>query len=370
MIIFLRSYSITKDSRLLKYIYLCKARGISYKVIGWDKDNTEYDSSEYIYFRSDFVIGGQWKNLFSIFKWWCFIFSNIKKIASNKKINTIHSVDLDCGIIGIITAKIIGAKHLYDIYDVFSANRNMQGYIKNIVNAIERFICRHSSYFIMPEKFRFKQLGIPCNDKKYNNFVEIENVPNITLNNKIEQLSDINRIHFVYAGSLEAKHRGIENLLEAVSTNPDVTLDIAGIGPLTSLCESYASKFSNIKFYGGISPQQVYELESKSTIIVGMYYKTRDNHFFASPNKYYEHLALGKVMLTTKGTPHGFKVEKYQTGFAIDETIEDINNIIQYMRDNKDVLAQYAKNARKVWLDSYKDYNAMYFSKQYIKMVG
>ncbi|WP_368899115.1 glycosyltransferase [Morganella morganii] len=368
MIVFIRSYSISKDSRLQKYINLCKNNNIPVKIIGWDKDATEDNNNDCntIYYKGNFAIGQQWKNLLHIIKWWIFIFSNIFTIKKKHKIKAIHSVDLDCGIIGYILSKIIKSKHIYDIYDVFSANRNMKGKIKNIVNLIERYISRNSEYFIMPESFRFEQLGIDKSDKKYSNFVEIENVPDI-----IEEHapSPKNNITFVYAGSLEPKHRGIENLLEVISEYPNIKLLIAGIGPLSKLCSTYANKFNNIEFFGGLKPNEVYMLESKGNIIVGMYYKTRDNHLFASPNKYYEHLALGKAMLTTEGTPPGIKVEALRTGFSIGEEKYDIRNLIDMLIDDNKILDIFSQNAKKIWSDKYKDYNSNYFNKTYLHMV-
>lgn len=369
MIIFIRAYSISKDSRLLKYISICNDNCLDYKVIGWDKDCSEESSSECTYYRGNFGIGKKWKNILAILKWWFYILRVVIHENKNSKVKVIHSVDLDCGIIALLISKLVKAKHIYDIYDVYSANRNMRGVVKSVVNVIERFICRNSTYFIMPEIFRFEQLQLNSTDSRYKNFVEIENVPDIKEIKESISYAD-NCFHLVYAGSLEPKHRGIENLLQAVSVSSNIVLDIAGIGPLTDMCINYSQKFDNIHFHGGVSPQQVYELEAKSQIVVGMYYRTRDNHQYASPNKYYEHLALGKVMLTTSGTPPGFKVEKNKTGFAIGESTQDILNLFNSLEYNIPLLEQYSLNAHIIWSQNYSDYNEKYLTKQYIKMVG
>lgn len=370
MIIFLRSYSISKDSRLLKYISICKENNIRYKIIGWDKDHNEQYRDDAYYFKGGFKLGKKWLNVMAIFKWWIFIFYLIIFRVKNN-ITAIHSVDLDCGIVGLIISKLLRAKHIYDIYDVYSANRNMRGLIKALVDSLERFVCRKSTYFIMPESFRFEQLGIDQDNINYNNFIEIENVPQIDRNIELRYISPGQYdFYLAYAGSLEPRHRGLENLLKAVSICPNVFLDIAGVGPLTALCKKYSQQFNNICFHGGLTPQQVYELEAKAQIIIGMYYKTRDNHLFASPNKYYEHLALGKVMLTTSGTPPGMKVEKYKTGFAIGESLQDIIDFLQSLNGKEDIIDNFSINAYRIWVDKYSDYNERYLSKQYMKMVG
>ena len=85
-----------------------------------------------------------------------------------------------------------------------------------------------------------------------------------------------------------------------------------------------------------------------------MYYKTIKNHLYASPNKYFEHLFLGKVLLTTEGTPPGDKVQRYNTGFAIGETEIDISNFIRNIDIN--TIKQYSINARKIWVEKYNNY--------------
>ncbi|MDO4729484.1 MAG: hypothetical protein Q4B43_10845, partial [Bacteroidota bacterium] len=127
--------------------------------------------------------------------------------------------------------------------------------------------------------------------------------------------------------------------------------------------EKMAEKYDNILFYGGVSQQRALEIMNSSHIIVGMYYKTIKNHLFASPNKYYEHLFLGKTLLTTQGTPPGDKVLKYNTGYVIEETKEDIENVIN--RFNIVEWADLAKNAEKLWSDRYINYKKK-MKQQYI----
>lgn len=129
---------------------------------------------------------------------------------------------------------------------------------------------------------------------------------------------------------------------------------IAGGGKIESLVKEKAGKYPNIVFYGQVSSQKALEILSKSDVIVGMYYKTIKNHLYASPNKYFEHLLLGKVLLTTEGTPPGYKVQKYSTGFAIGETEKDILNFIKNI--DIDTIKQYSINAKKIWVEKYNNY--------------
>lgn len=369
MIFFIRSSSIETDSRLQKYIKFCRIESVEYKVLGWNKESNEKDSRQIKYFNSNFKLGKKWANLFVVFQWWFFVFSALFK--ERHKISHVHTVDLDCGIVGLFFSLCFKKKHIYDVYDVFTENRNIKGRVKSVLNKLERFICMHSSAFILPEFFRLEQLGLK--DVDVSNCHEIENVPffekkNGCSNSEAESSSN-NNVIIVYAGSLEPLHRGIENLLISVSRNSNFTLKIAGIGPLSFLCEEYSKNYNNIIFYGKLTPEKVYALESESDIIAGLYYKTRDNHLYASPNKYYEHLAFGKPLLTTEGVPPGIKVIKNSTGYAIGENLEDLENWMNSVQHKND-FSSFGKNAYNLWEEKYQNYFHEYFFSEYKKILG
>ncbi len=367
MIFFVRSYSIDTDSRLQKYLQLCSISNIKYRVLGWNKDIKEEDTDVIKYYNGDFKLGKQWLNLLAIFKWWFFVFR--KLIKNRNQITHVHSVDLDCGIVCFVFCTLFRKKHIYDVYDVYTENRNIKGRMKAVINTIEKKICLSSYAYIMPEKFRLAQLSIDENKSK--RFLEIENVPFIK--NVDCQLQEdrgaSNHIKLVYAGSLEPVHRGIENLLRAVSEDKRFFLDIAGIGPLSQLCKEYSQEYSNIFFHGQLQPTEVYQLEASSDVIIGLYYKSRDNHLFASPNKYYEHLAFGKPMLTTEKTPPGDKVLSANTGYAIGDEPEDIETWMESVAYNPD-FADKGRNAKKLWDEKYDFYFDSYFRNAYLKILG
>ena len=103
----------------------------------------------------------------------------------------------------------------------------------------------------------------------------------------------------------------------------------------------------NIVYFGEVDPKKALGIMNSSDIIVGMYYKTVKNHLYASPNKYYEHLMLGKPLLTTFGTNPGDKVIQYDTGFAIGENIYELENFI--MKLNKSILRSKGCQAKNIW---------------------
>ena len=348
-VVFLRSQIPSADSRLQRYVDIIKEKKIPYLITAWNRENKKIEEEENsILYTRRTPIGGGVSNIFSLILWNLFLFRILWKNRKNYII--IHSIDFDTCIPAYIIAKIFRKKFIFDVYDKYTDARNTPSLVAFFINKIEKYSCIHCDKLILPDECRIKQLNIFPNKERIS---IIENVPYTQFNLAIKEIRKDNLV-FSYVGILEERNRGIENLLNAVAQNPSVKLYIAGGGKIESLVKEKAEKYSNIIFYGQVSSQKALEILSKSDIIVGMYYKTIKNHLYASPNKYFEHLFLGKVLLTTEGTPPGYKVQKYSTGFAIGETEKDILSFIKNV--DIDTIKQYSINAKKIWVEKYNNY--------------
>lgn len=349
VVVFLRSQIPNTDSRLQRYVDIVKEENLSYLIVAWNRENKKIEETKNtILYNKRATIGGGISNIFSLILWNLFLFQKLWKNRKNYTI--IHSIDFDTCIPAYIIAKIFRKKLFFDVYDKYTDARNTPYPVAFLINKFEKYCCLHCDKLILPDECRIKQLNIPIEEER---ICIIENVPYT----QFEIISKENKgNHFIlsYVGILEEKNRGIENLLNVVSQNPSTILYIAGGGKIEPLVKEMSEKYPNIVFYGQVTPERALEILSKSDVIVGMYYKTIKNHLYASPNKYFEHLFLGKVLLTTEGTPPGDKVQRYNTGFAIGETEIDISNFIRNIDIN--TIKQYSINARKIWVEKYNNY--------------
>ncbi len=348
-VVFLRSQIPNADSRLQRYVSIVKEEKKPYLIIAWNRENKKTENEVNTILYNKIAPNGKGiSNIFSLVLWNLFLFRILWK--NRKNYTYIHSIDFDTCIPAYVIAKIFRKKLIFDVYDKYADARNTPPLVAFFIDRIEKYFCIHSNKLILPDECRIKQLNISPNKERIS---IIENVPYTQFNLATKEIRKDNLV-FSYVGILEEKNRGIENLLNAIAQNPSVKLHIAGGGKIESLVKEKAEKYPNIIFYGQVSSQKALEILSKSDIIVGMYYKTIKNHIYASPNKYFEHLLLGKVLLTTEGTPPGDKVKKYSTGFAIGETEADISNFIRNIDIN--IIKQYSINARKIWLEKYNNY--------------
>ena len=106
----------------------------------------------------------------------------------------------------------------------------------------------------------------------------------------------------------------------------------------------------------------------QSDLIYAVYEKSNPNHILAAPNKYYEGLYLGKPIITTEGTIVGEKTIKYNTGFCIQETYSDLQNLFKTI--NRDMINERSINAFKLWEKSYSTYTQTFLKSKYLAFLN
>ena len=351
-VVFLRSQLPKTDSRLQRYISIINGN-IKHTIIGWDRTNNQKNELENeILYKKYSQIGGGIKNIFNLITWNIFII--IKLIKYRNTYSHIHAIDFDTCMPAIIMKFLFRKRFIFDIYDKYTDSRSISSFYGKIIDSIEKYCCLHCDLLILPDECRKQQLNLSANQ---NNICIIENIPIYSNNIKKIEISYQNeKYDFIlsYVGVLEKNNRGLENLLDVISNNKQVQLLIAGNGALKDIVEDYSNKYKNIVYFGEVDPKKALGIMNSSDIIVGMYYKTVKNHLYASPNKYYEHLMLGKPLLTTLNTNPGDKVIQNNTGFAIGETKEDLLNFINLV--SKEQVNACGKNAKKIWIEKYANY--------------
>lgn len=360
MIVFVRSYLSELDGRMIKYFDALKHYGIDFIFIGWSRKNShDNKKNNEIIFNKSASIGGGWRNALNIILWNFFIFYSLFKNRS--KIEAVHSVDLDSSIPAYLFCRLFGKKLIFDIYDKYTAVRNITGLVGKLIDYIERYIAINTDLTLLAGEDRYEQLQIPRFQK---NCLVLENVPMVSIKPSLA-VPEYDRVWKIgYFGVLEPNHRGLEDLMEMASARDDVELHLVGYGGLEEYVKNFAFKHDNIKFHGAMTSEAGLKIMAEMHIVAGLYYLSIPNHAYAAPNKYYEHLMLGRGLLTTKNTSPGRKVEHFSTGWAVEE---GKTALVRWANDLKiDAVQNCSTAASALWESHYKNY----YCENYIKIYG
>lgn len=338
------------DPRVEKYVRFYQENKFDYQLVGWNRADYPQKKEHTLYFECPSQYGEGVKNLKKLGRFNMFLLQTLWKRRATYQ--TIHACDLDTVMPALVVKLFFRKKVIFDIFDWYSDSRLLPAkWLKAVVHASERMAVRFADYVILCDEERERQIPFPMKKEKV---IVLPNIPSFeTFALPPLQLPDTEKeLTISYVGIL-GRHRGLEDLLEVVSTRDDIRLKIAGFGELESLVARYSSRYEQICFVGKVAYAEGLALMEQSDIIAAMYYKTIRNHLYAAPNKYYEALFLGKPLLTTAGTLIGAKTEKYQTGYVIEEGKEAIIQCLSGLE--KESMQRLSSHARRLWKDVYQN---------------
>jgi glycosyltransferase involved in cell wall biosynthesis len=140
----------------------------------------------------------------------------------------------------------------------------------------------------------------------------VENSPNLD-GEPVRPDPALTPTDLAYVGIL-AHGRLLREIVSAVRGRPDVTLRIAGFGPIGEEVEAVAAECDNIDFLGAVPVERGLQVMSAATIMFATYDPGVPNHRFSAPNKFAEALALGKPLIVCEGT--SIDVQVRTSGFG------------------------------------------------------
>ncbi|MDE1223751.1 hypothetical protein MCT03_05375 [Vibrio aestuarianus] len=192
---------------------------------------------------------------------------------------------------------------------------------------IEYLFLRCRKLNILPNENRLEyykdRLNVNIDKCKY---LLVENVPMLNNIGHIKQSAV--KFDIGYFGTLD-ESRGIKELIEYASAL-DISLLIAGIGPMEDFILQKSSEIgeSKLKFYGSFSIAEIEKLYSMVNFSWAYYTDRTMLHKYASPNKYYEHLAFKTPMIMNQFVPLSNRLALRNTGVVIGDQLDKKNFII------------------------------------------
>lgn len=359
MLIFARSYLSTYDARMGKYFHVMERLGVAYAFIGWQRDAAPYQAEAYeILYRRPARLGVGWKNSIALLAWNLFVLRTLLK--HRREVSAVHAVDLDTALACYVFCLVSGKPFIFDIYDKYTAVRNIGGAAGRTLDWLERKLARRAQLTLLAGEDRFEQMRLPDD---LENCLVLENVPLAQVTaTALPKFDGTWRIG--YFGVLEPVHRGLEDLMRVAARRADVELHLAGYGGLEAVVAEHAAAHENIHFHGPMSSAAGLKLMAQMHVVAGFYYLSVPNHAYAAPNKYFEHLMLGRGMLTTADTSPGRKVQAFSTGWAIPEGEEALSAWVSQLSLDDVNFASIA--ARSVWDRHYQHY----FEDHYVSIYG
>lgn len=346
-IVFLRSLPLERDSRSTKMVVEYRRRGHSVTPVIWSRGDATSESDETVTCRTAGAYGKRLGNIFARLKWMYFLARYL--IVKRNSYGTIHAVDLDTAILAVPLGKILKKSIIYDAFDSIGAILG-ENFISKILVHIEKKFIENSNLSIFPDTNRTIQYLI----KNLSNIEIIGNIPesikleDYCLNNS----GDNSKITIVYIGTLEANYRGLEYIPEICRKFPEkIEFIVGGTGQLHSDFLAWSHEVENLDYVGHVAYSEALRLMAKADALYGPYLLSAPAHKYASPNKMYEHLMLGKAFITNAGTPPANLAQTAASGLIFDGTLSHLTALIAAVSHDQCITA--GQNALHKWETEY-----------------
>lgn len=299
------------------------------------KFNNKYIDDYEICIKS--IVRGGSKNIFNLLKYIFTVCKWLKDNADNYDI--IHAFDLDAGLPTYLSTLNTKKRYIYHISDFYVDSRKVPLIVENFVRKLEFRVINKAKTTIICTEERKKQIkgSFP------NNLVVVHNVPAINIKSEIDKIQK-KPIRLAYVGGL-TPNRFIMEMINSVKGDSRFLLELAGNGPLRTLCEEASEKYSNIKYYGEVKYGNALEIYLRCDLIFAIYNPIVRNHRYAAPNKFYESLMLSKGLIVCRNTSVDKLVHKFQNGMVVDYDVDSVKRELNWLCDNTDKIIEYKKNS-------------------------
>ena len=348
-IIIVNSDRRTLLARIIKIAKTLGRHGYDVEMLTWDRAGTkpkiEYVEGYKVHnLRLKSINFKTWSIVPFYILWWIYAFLFLLKSDADG----IHPLSL-YSLVPSIPVKFLKNKVIvYDLTDFFADSFNFPSLVQKSFSWFENFCIKFVDAVIIVDEYRIKQIEA----SKIKNLVTVMNSPEDILFklNKTNQNKTT-----IYFGGWISKTRGIEHICNAVQNLSDVELIIAGFGPDEEKVRRSFGCRQNIKFIGLISKEESLQITYNADAICAFYDpKIRINRL-ASPNKIFDAMMCGTVIIANKeAIPVAKIIETDQCGLLVPYgDIESIVSAIKTLKDNPNIKTELGQNGRNSFENNY-----------------
>jgi glycosyltransferase involved in cell wall biosynthesis len=191
--------------------------------------------------------------------------------------------------------KLTGMKLVYDSHELY-CEMIPAGLRKSLFEIFEKMFINFSDAIITVNPFIASEL---CRRYKIRKRIHVVlNCPNDQVSPSPSQTQH-KSVVVLYHGGLDID-RGLENLVRASRHfNDNVELIIRGEGRLEEQLKELASGTSNVRFEKSVPMNEVVQTASGADVGIIPYVATNLNQYYCSPNKLFEYIQAGLVVITS-----------------------------------------------------------------------
>ncbi len=350
----LLSNAFDPDPRVNREALALIEKGYDVTILCWDRDlkKPAFETIDNIEIERIFIPSTHGRGSTQIAFLLLFWIKALVRSLCIKKIDVVHAHDFDTLPLGFLISRFKKTKLVYDAHESYiDMLLNIPPLLKALIFRAENFFMKQTDLVITvgdilkqylikrgapkvsvvgnwqdPEKFMFS----PAEKQKIRDRFSIQK----------------NQLVIVFIAHLGIE-RQLPQLIDAVKQSPDIYLLLGGYGPCENMAAQAAATHSNITYLGYVNPSDIPLYTAVSDIVFYGFDPNVPNAAFSAPNKLFEGLAAGKVIITGDFGEIGKIVKENDCGMILKEyTVDEIKNALSFLQNNNiDTFSNNAKSA-------------------------
>jgi glycosyltransferase involved in cell wall biosynthesis len=359
-----RSNPIAPDPRVEKIARALAAGGFAVSALGWDLTG-EFPLEEQlgeihiVRVRVKARFGRGLRNVIHQIRWqavqltWLF--------RHRQAYDMIHACDFDTVLPAWICKRLWHKKVVYDIFDFYADMlRATPHRVTEWIRSVDLWVINRVDAVILADDSRIEQIAgshpLRC-EVIYNSpadaLADIDFSDRPADNRPASSCPANSRLHLAYVGNLQFE-RGLLTMLDVLVRHPEWTLSLAGFGGEEQQIRDLAKELPNITWYGRVPYQQALQLSAAADVLFATYDPVIPNHRYASPNKVFEAMMLGKPIIVARGTNMDRMIESAGCGLVVEYgNVEALEAALGQLQADVELRQRLGVNARRAYETRY-----------------
>lgn len=349
-----RSNPVDPDPRVVKEAESLVAAGYSVQVIGWDRTAqlaTREDRGGFLIhrlpIRADYARGIG--NLPDLLRWQVGLAGWL--VRHRGEFDLLHACDFDTIMPALWCKWIWGKTVVYDIFDFYADHlRATPEWVKSLIRWLDLWLIRQADAVILADDSRREQIAGAAPRK----LEVIYNTPQDIFGQVVPAIRPQGSVlHLAYIGLLQVE-RGLLQMLAVLRQHPEWTLDLAGFGGDQERILAGLAGMDNVVWHGRVPYERALQLSAVADVLFATYDPAIPNHRYASPNKLFEAMMLGKPLIVCTGTNMDRMVLAADCGLVLPYgDLPALENALGRLASDAACRQRMGENARRAYEASY-----------------
>jgi len=324
-----------------KYLASC---GLDVEILCWDREgeyrHREYENIDGIKVKRFFPYAKYGTGLKQVIPYIRFI-KACKNYLKDKEYHYLHCHDLD-GVIAGYFCKHKNSKLIFDMHEFYEGQGSKQK-IKLIIRKIVSFMQRNSDFIIYLNEIQKTHVK----ENNRNKLIYLPNYPEIEYFKCYKKVESTN-LRISYIGTVR-QYNELKNLMDAAVNLDNIEISIHGSGIAYNALKRIEKDYKNTKITGVYHYSQSAKLYSQADLLYIVYDMRVENWKNGYPVKFYESIITKTPVIVCRGSVLEEFLKEHDIGFVVDgSNVEEIKQLLEYIRDNRHVLVEKIKNLEKI----------------------